>query len=167
MENKIDSLLNNRFTTLFKEIDKADQVLKKESLKAVDLKNRIVDIYLQDSSEFDDNLEKLHTQEFDAKSQVDLSYQYQMILLPRLIELYNCMKLLNIEPEFEKKEDKLKFLQVNEDFNFDVQVTDERIEHSDEEYKKSFDSHRETYLKKLRETFEEDKKQAKQLKDAK
>ena len=105
-------ILLNRFKSLLKEANKLDTIIRTSSLSLNKIEEDLKQIYLQEDSVFDDLLKKIHESGYDEQTIISTVMTQSTITIGRLLECYNLMKLLEVEPEFESPEDKMNFLNV-------------------------------------------------------
>lgn len=156
-------ILNSRFKTLVQELNKLDSVLKSSSVTMTEKEKELKEIYLKDDSTFDEVVSKLHSNSLDKQTMIQVATTQSTITSGRVLECYNLMTLLGIEPEFEKPEDKLNILNLKSGLELDFSFDGDNIIFEDSEFLQEMMKYKDMYIQKAKENFETDKKY---LKDA-
>lgn len=156
-------ILTNRFKSLVQELNKLDSVLKNSSTTMMEKENELKEIYLRDDSSFDEVVSKLHSDSLDKQTMIQVATTQSTITSGRVLECYNLMTLLGIEPDFEKPEDKLNILNLKSSLELDFSFEGDNIVFEDSEFIQEMKKYKDMYIQKAKENFETDKKY---LKDA-
>lgn len=150
-------ILLNRFKSLLKEANKLDTIIRTSSLSLNKIEEDLKQIYLQEDSVFDDLLKKIHESGYDEQTIISTVMTQSTITIGRLLECYNLMKLLEVEPEFESPEDKMNFLNVKNSMELSFSFEGDSIIFEDSEFIEQVKMHRGKYIETLRENFKKDK----------
>lgn len=150
-------ILLTRFKSLLKEANKLDTILRTSSLSLNKIEEDLKQIYLQEDSVFDDVLKKIHENGYDEQTVISTVMTQSTITVGRLLECYNLMKLLEVEPEFESPEDKMNFLNVKNSMELSFSFEGNSIIFEDSEFIEQVKMHRDKYIETLRENFQKDK----------
>lgn len=152
-----EEILIKRFNSLCNEMEDLEQAIITSSKKANEIQSEIESIYLREDSTFDEVVSKMHEEDFDLRTSIQIALEHSKILIGRILECYKMMKSLGIEPQFNSPEEKHKFLNLQKETDIEITINGGIVSFEDTEFTKQVLLSREAHLNKIRSNFEQDK----------